>query len=132
MKMKMRFRGVAGVSYFSEDIARFHVCTGFYTDRERLQVGVVPKLVVPVIDNDKIAAGRLNVRGLSRNILSHVAAHSNDRSVSCCEHFLAVCIVIGIVSSVPLVTFSIRSDLQKIICERFRKKPLVGVEISML
>src|SRR5262245_39758147 len=106
MKMKMQLCRIPRVPYLSNDIACLYLRAGFHGQRERLQVRVISELIVSMIDNHNIAAGRLNVRCFAGSVLSHVPSHGNDGAVLCCENLLGVGVVVGTISAIALVARS--------------------------
>src|SRR5207247_3400180 len=95
-------------------------------------MGVITKLIVPVIDDDDISTGRRYVRCFPRNIFGHIASHGYNRPILRCENFLSIGVVIGITLSVPLIALAIRSDLQEVISVGFREKSFVWIQVSVL
>src|SRR5258705_11296334 len=85
-----------------------------------------------MIDNHDVAARRRDVGGLSGTVLRHISPDAHHGSVAGCENFFAVGIIVGIASSIPLVAFTVRSDLQEIVGERFRQESLVRIQVAML
>src|SRR5437016_5124734 len=92
VEMKMRFGRITRVADFAERVSRFHNCSDSNGDTARLQMGVIAKLAVPVVDNDDVAARRVEAR-ITGIVVRDIRAHVNHGAIPGGQHFLAEGIV---------------------------------------
>src|SRR5215468_4527406 len=93
---------------------------------------VVSELIVAMVDDDDVPAGRGEICCLARNVLRHVIPYEDDGSFLGGKDLLSISVIIRVGLPIILVALPVRSDLQEVIGVSLRDESLVCVQVAVL
>src|SRR5689334_15794901 len=93
---------------------------------------IISELIVAMVDDDDVSAGRVEICCLAGNVFRHVIPYEDYRSFPCGDDLLSVSVIIGIGLAITLVAFSVYSDLQEVVGVSLRSKSLMCVQVAVL
>src|SRR5215471_3559749 len=93
---------------------------------------VISELIVAMVDDDDVTAGRGEICCFAGNIFRHVIPYEDDGSFLDGKDFLSISVIIRVGFPIMLIALPVRSDLQEVIGVSLRDESLMCIQVAVL